>query len=110
MSHEGISIIDRDRSTSNHTNLRVFKGSAQVFYSKGFGNDISADQHNNRTGSLLEKQVDRGGFAFTFLLNTQAYTILVLGHFIYDGNSTVSTSTGNDDHFFNANSRACLIK
>src|SRR5579859_574870 len=99
MSHEGVCVVDRDRSTTNHPNLRIFERSAQVFYSKGFWNDISTYQYNDRTGSLLEKQVYRRGFAFTFLLNTQAYTGLILGHPRHNGNSTVSTSTGNDDHF-----------
>src|SRR5574340_672755 len=101
MPHKGIRIVDRHRTAPNHTNLSIFKWSAEILKSKGVWNDVSSNEHNNRADCFFEKQVNRRGFTFTFLLDIQADTWLLLCQLSYYRNSAISTSACNNNHFFN---------
>src|SRR5947209_2280370 len=110
MAHEGIGVVDRHGTPTDHTNRRVFERRTEASNSSCFGNNICADQHYHRTGSLFQEQVDGRGFAFTFLLYTQTYSWFLESQLSHNGNGAVGTTTSHDDHFLNTHGWVLLCQ
>ena len=97
--HKSLRVVEWDRMTACHANVRIDKRFDHPLDRIGAGNCVCYNQNQDIGLDMAEKYVDSGGLPFAGSLCDKPDERVLFAEFEDDGFSTVSTAAGHDQYF-----------